>query len=246
MDLGFWTAGVIAAILVGMGKGGLPVVGMMSVPVLALVMNPVAAAGLLLPVYVISDMFGLMAYRSKFDARVLKIVVPAACFGIALGWATATVVPVWLVTLLVGLIGGVFAIYSLVRRPPEGPPREAKVAPGLFWGTICGFTSFVSHSGGPPWQVYVLPLRLDKLIFAGTGTIAFAIINAVKLIPYYFLGQLSFENMQYAAVLMVPASISVFIGVKLVKILPQKLFYQLVTYALLLLSLKLIYDALTA
>lgn len=244
MDFGFWAAGIIAAILVGMGKGGLPVVGMMSVPVLALVMNPVAAAGLLLPVYVISDMFGLIAYRRNFDLRVLKIMVPAACFGIFLGWMTASVVPVWLVTLLVGLIGAIFAVYSLVKKPPEGPPRQPKLLPGLFWGTVTGFTSFVSHSGGPPWQVYVLPLRLEKLIFAGTGTIAFAIINAVKLIPYWFLGQLSLDSLKLAAVLMIPASISVFVGVRLVRILPQKLFYQLVTYALLLLSLKLIYDAL--
>src|SRR3989338_4181763 len=65
----FWSLAVIAAILVGMGKGGLPVVGMLSVPVLALVMSPVAAAGLLLPGYVVSDMFGLYAYRHPLDRR---------------------------------------------------------------------------------------------------------------------------------------------------------------------------------
>ena len=51
---------------------------------------------------------------------------------------------------------------------------------GLFWGVITGFTSFVSHSGGPPYQVYALPLKMTKTVFAGTSTIAFAIINAVK------------------------------------------------------------------
>ena len=61
--------------------------------------------------------------------------------------------------------------------------------PGLFWGTIAGFTSFVSHSGGPPYQVYTLPLKMKRTVFAGTATIAFAYINAVKLIPYFFLGQ---------------------------------------------------------
>jgi len=58
-EVWFWVAAVVAASLVGMGKGGVPIVGMLAVPVMALVMNPVAAAGMLLPVYVVSDMFGL-------------------------------------------------------------------------------------------------------------------------------------------------------------------------------------------
>ena len=74
----FWTLAVLAAVLVGMGKGGMPVVGMLSVPVLALVMSPVTAAGLLLPVYVVSDMFGLWAYRHEFNARVIWIILPGA------------------------------------------------------------------------------------------------------------------------------------------------------------------------
>jgi uncharacterized membrane protein YfcA len=64
---GFWVAAVAAAMLVGAGKGGIPVVGMLSVPVLSLVISPLTAAGLLLPVYVVSDMFGLWAYRKAYD-----------------------------------------------------------------------------------------------------------------------------------------------------------------------------------
>ena len=68
----FWMAAVVAAALVGASKGGLPVVGMLGVPVLALTISPVAAAGLLLPVFVLSDMFGLYVYRRAFrPARVV-------------------------------------------------------------------------------------------------------------------------------------------------------------------------------
>ena len=67
----FWWAAVVASVFVGMGKGGLPVIATLAVPTLALVISPVTAAGLLLPVYVVSDVFGLMAYRRSFDRRVL-------------------------------------------------------------------------------------------------------------------------------------------------------------------------------
>jgi uncharacterized protein len=92
-DVWFWVAAVIAASVVGMGKGGLPLVGMLAVPIMALVMSPVMAAGLLLPVYVVSDMFGLYAYRQAFDRRVLAIVLSGALVGIGIGWATASLVP---------------------------------------------------------------------------------------------------------------------------------------------------------
>jgi uncharacterized protein len=243
---GYWIVAVIAAFLVGMSKGGLPVVGMLGVPVMALSISPVTAAGLLLPVYVVSDMFGLYAYRHDFSPRVLKIMLPGMVFGVGVGWATASIVPEWAVTALVGAIGLIFALNLLLRRDTGSAPRPARVAPGLFWGAISGFTSFVSHTGAPPYQVYTLPLRLSKTVFAGTSTITFAVVNAVKLIPYYFLGQLSPDNLHHAVVLMPIAAGAVFVGVKLVKILPEKLFFAAVTWALLLISLKLLYDGLIA
>ena len=243
MDGGFfWTVAVLAAILVGMGKGGLPVVGMLGVPVLSLAISPVTAAGLLLPVFVISDMFGLYAYRAAFDRRVLAILAVGVTIGVAVGWATASITPEWLVTILVGLIGLVFAVSLLRQQGRLGPPKTAEIAPGLFWGTLTGFTSFVSHAGAPPYQVYVLPLQLPKLVFAGTSTILFAYLNTIKLIPYYALGQFSLENLKVAVVLMPAAAVAVFGGAKLVKVMPEKLFFQIITWALLAISIKLIWD----
>ncbi|WP_112311628.1 sulfite exporter TauE/SafE family protein [Pseudogemmobacter bohemicus] len=243
-EMGFWLLAVVAAALVGLSKGGLPAVGMLAVPVMALQISPVVAAGILLPVYVVSDMFGLWAYRHAFDRKVLQYLLPGAVAGIAIGGLTASVVPEAAVTLLIGVIGLAFSLSLLLRRPLKGPPCEAKPGPGAFWGLITGFTSFVSHSGAPPYQVYTLPLRLEKAVFAGTSTIAFAVINAVKLIPYGLLGQLNPGNLKLSALLMAPAVASVFAGVWLVKVLPAKAFFRLVTWSLLLISLKLVRDGL--
>jgi uncharacterized membrane protein YfcA len=238
----FWMAAVVAATLVGASKGGLPVVGMLGVPVLALTISPVAAAGLLLPVFVLSDMFGLYVYRRHFDRRVLSILIPATTLGVGLGWATASLVSERLVGGLVGVIGAIFAAYVLLRPNVTTARRAGRMA-GTFWGTVSGFTSFVSHAGAPPYQVYVLPLGLEKTVFAGTTTILFAYVNAIKLIPYWALGQLSLDNLRVAAVLTVPAVLAVFAGTRLVRVLPSALFFRLVAWALLLVSLKLLWDA---
>jgi hypothetical protein len=243
LSAGFWAAAIAASVLVGLSKGGLPVVGMLAVPVLALAVSPVMAAGLLLPVYVLSDMFGLYAYRREFDRRALAILAPAATLGIGLGWATASFVPERAVTALVGLIGLAFSLNLLLRKGPPAEARRAEVGPGVFWGALTGFTSFVSHAGAPPYQVYVLPLGLSKTAFAGTTTVLFAYINAVKLLPYWALGQLSPGNLKIAVLLMLPAALAVGLGVWLVRILPQDLFFRLVVWALFAVSLKLLWDA---
>ncbi len=240
-DSFFWIAATLAAICVGLGKGGVPVITALAVPLLALATSPVAAAGILLPVFVASDFFGLYAYRHSFNRPVLKMMLWALPLGTLIGWLTVDYVSEAMVTLIVGLIGGVYATMALLRRQTVFEPREPRWGPGMFWGTISGFTSFVSHSGGPPFQIFALPLGMPKMMFAGTVTVAFTYVNAIKLIPYYFLGQLTLGNLKIAAFLALPAVLAVFAGVWLVKVVPQKLFFQIVVWALLLLSLRLIW-----
>ena len=241
----FWVMAVIAAVLTGIGKGGVPIVGALTVPVLSLVISPVAAAGLMLPVYVLSDLFGLYAYRKEFDKRVLWIAALGMTVGVGLGWLTAHSIPEAWVTVLVGVISVAFSLNQLLRKPAVAAPRRAEVAPGMFWCTIAGFTSFVSHNGGPPYQVWTLPLGLKKAVFAGTSTIAFAYINAVKLIPYYFLGQITLNSLKTAVVLMPVAAAAVFFGIWAVRRLPERLFFRIVTWSLLLIGADLIGKGLT-
>lgn len=241
-DTAFWSAAVFAAVAVGMAKGGLPMVGMLAVPVLSLVISPVAAAGLLLPIYVLSDGFGLWVYRRAWDGRVVAIMAAGMTVGVAIGWATASLVSERLVTGLVGAIGLTFSAATLLRGP-DGPPRPARVGPGLFWGVVTGFTSFVSHAGAPPYQVWVQPLGLPKAVFAGTATLTFAYVNAIKLVPYWALGQLNAATLGTAVWLALPAALAVFAGARLVRVLPERLFFRLITWTLLAVSLRLLWQA---
>ncbi|WP_298946035.1 sulfite exporter TauE/SafE family protein [uncultured Paracoccus sp.] len=239
-----WLLAIVAAIAVGMAKGGLSMVGMISVPLMSLTMSPVTAAGIMLPVFIISDVGGLIAFRRSFDRRVLATLLPGAIAGIGLGWATAHIVQDDAVMLIVGLIGAVFALNALIR-PRMGEMRGSRWGAGTFWGSIAGYTSFVSHSGAPPYQIYVQPMGLPTAVYAGTTTVFFAIVNAVKLVPYAMLGQLNPDNLRIAAMLCLPAIFGVWLGLRLLRILPQALFYSIITWGLLLVSVKLVWDGVT-
>jgi uncharacterized protein len=242
-DIAWFLVAALAALLVGLSKGGLSMAGALGTPVLATVMSPVKAAALLLPIFVVSDWFGLYAYRREFDRRNLMILIPAGIAGIGIGWLSAAVVSERMVGLLIGVIGVAFCVnaWRLRHRPP--PPRPATVSRGVFWGTIAGFTSFVSHSGGPPYQVYVLPQKLPKTVFAGTTTITFAAINFVKLLPYWQLGQLDMANLRTSLLLMPVAVAGTFAGVRLVRVIPERTYFVLIHVALFGLSVKLVADA---
>lgn len=242
-DPWFVVVAATAALLVGLSKGGLSMLGAVAVPLLALVISPVTAAALLLPIFVVSDLFGLWSYRREFDARNLKILIASGVVGIGIGWATASIVTERWVGLIVGLIGVAFCLNVWRQRHVAFKPKPADLPRGVFWGTLTGFSSFVSHSGGPPYQVYVLPQQLPKTVYAGTTTILFAVINAVKLVPYWALGQFTTTNLRAAVWLMPVAIAGTFAGVRLVRIVPQKTYFAFVQIVLFIVSLKLIWDA---
>lgn len=236
-------AGSIAAFLVGLSKGGLSLVGALGVPILALVISPVRAAAILLPVYVISDLAGLWLYRREFSKDNLRILIPAGAVGIALGWATASRISDRGISLLIGLVGLGFCLNAWRTRHHRPVPRPAEPKRGALWGTLMGFASFVSHSGAPLYQIYVLPQRLPKMIYAGTTAIVFASVNALKLIPYWALGQLSTSNLAVAAWLLLPAVGGTLLGFRLVRILPQGRYFMIVQVLLLAVSLRLVLNA---
>ncbi len=233
-----------AAMLIGMSKGGLPLVGMMSVPLLSLVMSPVKAAVLLLPLFVISDAVGVWLYRRNYSAINLKILVPAGLLGVLVGWLTASMISDLTIKFIIGLVGVSFCLQTWFKRGQGESALSASVPKGIFWGAGAGFTSFIAHAGGPPFQVFVLPQKLPKAEFAGTATILFAIINLAKIGPYQNLSPYSLDDLMKAAVLVPFALLGTFIGAYLTKRIADAWFFKLVQTGLFLVSLKLIWDSL--
>jgi uncharacterized protein len=239
----FWSVALFATFLVGASKGGLPLVGVLSVPVLSLVMSPVMAAGLLLPLYIISDVYGLWLYRKHYSLLNMKILLPALTVGILIGWAAATHTNEHVVKLFVATIGLLYCLDAILKsRRGEVAAKPADIPRGAFWGTIAGFTSFVSHSGGPPYQMYVLPQKLDKMTYAGTTTILFAIVNLLKVPPYWMLGQINVGSLETCVLLAPMSLVGAFAGFHATKILSEKLFFRVVELALFIVSVMLIWD----
>jgi uncharacterized membrane protein YfcA len=239
-DTYFVLAG-LAALLVGLSKGGLPTVGMLAVPLLSLFMSPIKAAVLLLPIYVISDGVSVWLYRKNFSAANLKILLPSGVLGVFIGWLTASITSDSAVKLMIGCMGVGFCLNTWLRKTPQDK-QPVDLKKGWFWGTVAGFTSFISHAGGPPFQIYMLPQRLPKIEFAGTATLLFAVINAAKILPYQQLQPYSIDDLKRAANLIPFALVGTVLGAYLTKKIADVWFYRLVQASLFAVSIKLIAD----
>jgi len=213
---------------------------------MSLVLSPVQAAAIILPILLVQDVVSVWAYRHTWDKRNVMILLPSAIVGTGTGYLLAAQVSDSAVRLAVGLIAVGFALRRIVleRRKTPPAPTKADMPRGIFWGWLTGFTSMIAHAGGPPFQIYVMPQRLPRDVFVGTGAVFFALNNWMKVPPYFALGQLTPANLATAAALFPLAILSTWAGVRLVRYVSGERFYTLVYLLLVGVGTKLIYDGL--
>ena len=243
-DWHFYLAAIPAVLLMGLSKGGFNGLAILSTPMVAMVTSPVRAAAIMLPILIVQDMVSVWAYRHEWSRRNLAYLLPGALVGVAAGYLLAAKVSDALVTLAVGVVAAGFVLWQWLKHTRSGelPAELANPVKASFWGTIAGFTSFISHTGGPPYQVYALPLRMPPPEYAGTTTIFFAILNLVKLLPYFLLGQFAPQNLILSAALLPLAIVATFAGVWLVRRVPAEKFIVAIYVLTLVVGVKLIGD----
>ncbi|MBJ7550280.1 sulfite exporter TauE/SafE family protein [Marinomonas ostreistagni] len=230
---------IIAALIVGLSKGGLASMAAIAVPMLALFMNPVQAAATLLPVYIVTDWVGVWLYRKHYSKRNVWILTPAILLGLAIATVITPYTPEFGLLIFTGLIGLWYSVRAWFSKPSTAV-KTAEIGPGVFWGTLTGIASFITHSGAPPAQAYLLPQKLPKLEFAGTVAIAFAIGNVVKIPAYYSIGQMDDLNWSLIVGLAVTGIVGTFIGRWLTKKLHDQTYIKVIQGMLFLLSIILL------
>ena len=246
LNLLFLLTVVPAIILYGIAKSGLGgSISLISVPLMTIVMPLSQALAIILPILIFSDAVAVYRFRKEFDLSTLKLLVPFAGIGIFLGSFTFSYFSEDILKFIVGVMGFVFTIHYFLFKKD----KEEKSKKNLFKGTICstiaGFTSFCVHAGGTPTSIYLLPLRLKKEIYVGTRVIFFTFVNLIKLPFYIHLSMIDFQTFKQSMALLPLAIIGIYIGYKILKIIDEKLFYNIIYTLILFSSSKLLYDFLT-
>jgi uncharacterized membrane protein YfcA len=209
---------------------------------LALAIPVPQAAAIMLPLLLAMDLVGLWAYRNKWDRPNMRIMLPGAMAGLFLGYLSFRFLDEHWIRLLVGAIAIGFVLNVWLRPSVAGQAEGPSWTKGSFWSCVSGLVSFVANSGGPPVSVYLLPQRLDKTLFVGTTVLHFAILNYTKIVPYWWLGQFTDENLLTALILLPLAPIGMWLGMWLHARVRDAAFYRWVHILMMIAGLKLVWD----
>ena len=242
----FYALALPAVIALGLSKGGFAGVGQMATPMLALVMPPLEAAAILLPIMIVQDATSMWVYRKEYSGRILAIMIPGAIAGIVAAGLLAAYISDAAVRVFIGVTTIAFVLYTWI-----GPKQLAKevhaasVPAGVLWGSLSGFTSTIAQAGGPPYQMYVLSQKMNKMTFVGTTALFFGTVNTLKVIPYFALGQFSTKGLGTSAALLPLAMAANMLGFWVVRITPQELFYKITLILMFVISIELVRSGMT-
>lgn len=244
----FYLFAIPAVLLIGLAKGGFTGFGALGMPLIALAMDPIQGAAILLPILIAQDVVGVAAFRKSWDRYVLLVMLPGAIAGVVLGWRFAASVSSAAILATVGAISILFGAYRLwiERGGRIAASSQSPAWVGTLFGVATGFTSQIAHAGGPPFQMWVMPRKLPRDVFVGTGAIFFALLNWIKVPAYVALGQFTLANALATLVLMPFAILASLAGVKLVRMVPPERFYTIIYALMVVAGVKLLWDGIAA
>ena len=235
-DWTFFALAIPAVMFAGISKAGFGSgAAFAASAILALTVPPGAALGIMLPLLMVIDAVSLRPYWRRWDEPSARGIIVGAVPGTALGALVYALVNADVVRVLIGVICIAFVGWQWGRARGLIRVGRFSFSRGRAWltGTVAGFTSFVSHAGGPPVAVFLLGQGIDKTTYQATTVVSFWAINLMKFLPYLFLGIFSTQTL-LADVLLAPfAVLGAWLGVRAHHLVSDRVFFGL-TYLLLL------------
>ncbi|MEO0486213.1 MAG: sulfite exporter TauE/SafE family protein [Pseudomonadota bacterium] len=247
-NLLFFAVAIPAVIFAGISKGGFGSgASFVASAILALIMPPELALGMMLPLLMLIDVGSLPTYWKKWNWSDCRRLLIGSVAGVAIGIVVFGFANSNVIRFLIGVIALAFVAWQLAKARGLVPQPKSQLGTraGIFAGSVAGFTSFVSHAGGPPLAVYLLSQKLNKTTYQASTVLVFWAINVMKFVPYSFLGAFTTDTW-WAVLMLAPVALfGTWLGVKAHRLVPERLFFA-ITYVLLTATgLRLIWTALS-
>ncbi|MEL6681491.1 MAG: sulfite exporter TauE/SafE family protein [Pseudomonadota bacterium] len=242
----FFAVGIPAIIFGGISKAGFGSgAAFVAGAILALVVPPGAALGIVLPLFMLVDAASLKSYWGKWHWPSAKGLMIGAVPGCIIAASLYAIVDADVIRLFIGLICLAFVAYQMCLHWGWLTVRVIRFSRMGAWfaGLVSGITSFVSHAGGPPSAVFLLSLGLNKTAYQATTIVVFWAINWMKAVLYVFLGIFSWESVIGSLALAPFALFGAWLGLKAHHVVPERAFFALTYVLLVLTGLRLIWIA---
>lgn len=251
--------GILSVLVIAVSKAGFGgAMGALSAPIMLFVLPPKMALAVLLPLFLLSDVWAVLLWR-KYG--VFRIILAMGAFGIVgqlIGWAVFDYINDEMLAFLIGLVAVSVAVqygYQHLRahsgkqssdnsqimiNAKRKSFRKRFIKRAAYWMSLSGFSSFVSLTGGIPAQIYLAPLRLPRKLFIGSMCWYFLIVNMAKVPFFTELDMFTPQSLALTVLFLPVVPVGIFMGKWLVLHLSDRLFYHFIHIALFVIGLRLI------
>lgn len=225
-----WAVVALCAFLAGVSKTGLPGLGILHVPLMAMVLPARQSTGILLGMLILGDLFAATYYRRRAEWSYVIRPLPAAFAGIMAGWLAMGHITNEQLGPIIGVIVLVMLGLNYWRTRVAG---ENAPIPTQWWfaaalGFIAGFTTMLANAAGPIMVIYLLAMRLPKLEFVGTSAWFFFIVNWLKVPFSVRLGLITWPSIQLDLMMLPMIVLGALAGILFLRRIPQKAFNSVI------------------
>lgn len=239
-----WALLSLGAFLSGLSKTGIAGAAVLTVALFANTLPARESTGVLLPLLVCGDIFGVAFFRKHASWSHLWRLCPWVAAGIAGGYVALDRISSLQVQRLIGAILLVIIGLSLWRQ--RRPDQATSLVPHTWWfaaltGLLAGFTTMVANAAGPVMILYFLAIGLPKLAFVGTGAWFFMLVNAFKVPFSFHLGLITRQSLVLDALLLLPMIPGALLGPVLLKRINQKNFELMVLVLTAIATVRLVF-----
>jgi uncharacterized membrane protein YfcA len=248
-----WVLACGCAICVGMSKAGLPGLGTVAVPLMAMVFPPSQSTGILLPILIAGDAFGVLYFHRHANWPLLFRLMPAALAGIVIGFFIVrhlmgsedggnTVIRLSIGSLVLLLVVLSWLKDRLHLAEISTLPPKWSLCLAITFGVLAGVTTQIANAAGPIMVVYLLAMRLPKDSFIGTSAWYFCILNWCKVPFMIGLGTITKESLLFNAKLIPVVLLGSLLGIFISARMSNRSFEKWVLLLAGISALKLLLD----
>lgn len=219
-----WLILFVTAIFVGMSKTGVQGLTLLTIPLLAMAFGAKPSTGLMLPILCFADIIGVSYYRRQAEWKYIIRLLPMAIAGFFLAILVDNMIPA---TEFKHLMGGCLALVLGVMLWSQYKGKD-NILIDKWWysplfGLLGGFTTMIGNAAGPVMAIYLLSTRMPKLAFVGTNAWFFLCVNYLKLpLQVFAWHNINLITLAIDACAIPFVLIGAFLGIRLVKFLPEK------------------------
>jgi uncharacterized membrane protein YfcA len=234
---------LIAAIMIGFSKTGLPSLGIFVVAMLAMIFPTKQSVGILLPMLITADIVAVIYYRKTVIWKHLITLIPWVLTGIFIGFLVMIYIQDGQLSMLIGVLILTLIVLHLGKDKLEQKLQIQFTRSAAFYATLgilAGFTTMVGNAAGSIMAIYLLSRGLHKKDFIGTGAWFFLTVNLIKVPFNVYLGLITTDTLLLNSWMIPVILAGTYLGIKFLPLIPQKYFQILILLLAALGAIRLI------